>query len=87
MPEHSPRAETLRGAIRHDWMDGEIAAIHDLPLSDLVFQAQQVHRMHHPGEVQLSTLLSIKTGGCPEDCTCRPQSVRSPHPTPGGARC
>ena len=54
---------------RIDWTRAEIAALFDLPLLDLLWQAQQVHRRHHaPNEVQLSTLLSIKTGGCPEDC-------------------
>ena len=55
--------------IRTDWTRDEIAALFDLPFTDLVFRAAEVHRAHHaPGEVQLCTLLSIKTGGCPEDC-------------------
>lgn len=55
--------------IRNDWSREEIADLFDLPFDELVFQAATVHREHHtPGEVQLSTLLSIKTGGCPEDC-------------------
>ncbi|HVR07240.1 MAG TPA: biotin synthase, partial [Thermoanaerobaculia bacterium] len=63
-PHAGPRA-----GLRHDWSDGEIAAIHDLPLTELVFRAQLAHRRHHdPTRVQLCTLLSIKTGGCPEDC-------------------
>ncbi|MGE0179574.1 MAG: biotin synthase BioB [Sphingomonas sp.] len=54
---------------RTDWTRDEIAALFDLPLTDLLFEAQSVHRAHHAAnEVQLSTLLSIKTGGCPEDC-------------------
>lgn len=54
---------------RNDWTREEIAALFDLPFDELVFQAATVHRQHFtPGEVQLSTLLSIKTGGCPEDC-------------------
>jgi biotin synthase len=53
----------------------DIRAIHDLPLPDLLFRAQQFHREHHrPNEVQLCSLLSIKTGGCPEDCSYCPQS-------------
>ena len=52
-----------------NWTRPEIAALFDLPFTDLLFQAQSIHRAHHPqNEVQLSTLLSIKTGGCPEDC-------------------
>ena len=55
--------------MRTDWTRDEIADLFDLPFDDLMFQAQSVHRAHHtPGEVQLCTLLSIKTGGCPEDC-------------------
>lgn len=51
--------------VRTDWTREEIAALFDLPFTELVFQAQAVHRQHHaPNEVQLSTLLSIKTGGC-----------------------
>ena len=54
---------------RTDWTRDEIAALFDLPFTDLVFRAAEVHRAHHaPDEVQLCTLLSIKTGGCPEDC-------------------
>lgn len=54
---------------RTDWTRDEIADLFDLPFDDLMFQAQTVHRAHHAaGEVQLCTLLSIKTGGCPEDC-------------------
>ena len=53
----------------------DVRAIHDLPLPDLLFRAQQVHREHHrPNEVQLCSLLSVKTGGCPEDCSYCPQS-------------
>ena len=54
---------------RTDWTRAEIAALFDLPFNDLMFEAQSVHRANFPrNEVQLSTLLSIKTGGCPEDC-------------------
>ncbi len=62
--------------IRHDWSDEEIEAIHNLPIPDLLFQAQLEHRRYHdPQKVQLCTLLSIKTGGCPEDCAYCPQSA------------
>ena len=55
--------------IRTDWTREEIADLFALPFDDLMFEAQTTHRAHHtPGEVQLCTLLSIKTGGCPEDC-------------------
>lgn len=62
--------------IRTDWTRDEIGALFDLPFVDLIFKAQQTHRLHHaPNEVQLSTLLSIKTGGCPEDCGYCSQSA------------
>jgi biotin synthase len=62
--------------IRHDWTLTEVRAIHDLPLSDLLYRAQTAHRAHHAAsEVQLCSLLSIKTGGCPEDCGYCPQSA------------
>ncbi len=61
--------------MRHDWTRTEIRCIHDLPIPDLIYRAQSVHRSYHdPTQVQLCTLLSIKTGGCPEDCTYCPQS-------------
>ncbi|WHU03622.1 MULTISPECIES: biotin synthase BioB [unclassified Sphingomonas] len=61
---------------RNDWTRDEIAALFDLPFTELVFRAAEVHRANHaPNEVQLSTLLSIKTGGCPEDCGYCSQSV------------
>jgi biotin synthase len=63
--------------IRHDWLADEILAIHDTPLLDLVFRAAQVHRTHHDAsEVQVCKLISIKTGGCPEDCAYCSQSAR-----------
>jgi biotin synthase len=53
----------------------DLRAIHDLPIPELIFKAQEVHRQHHqPSEVQLCSLLSVKTGGCPEDCAYCPQS-------------
>src|SRR5262250_3605284 len=64
-------------AIRHDWSRDEIRALFALPFPELMFRAQCIHRMHFdPTEVQISTLLSIKTGGCPEDCAYCPQSAR-----------
>lgn len=63
--------------IRHDWQVPEIRAIHDAPLMELVHRAAQVHREHHdPAEVQVCRLISIKTGGCPEDCAYCSQSSR-----------
>lgn len=63
--------------MRYDWTADEIEALFELPFSDLMFRAQQTHRAHFDAnEVQLSTLLSIKTGGCPEDCKYCPQSTR-----------
>jgi biotin synthase len=63
-------------ALRHDWTDDEVLELFGLSFNDLVFQAQTVHRAHFdPNEVQISTLLSIKTGGCPEDCAYCPQSA------------
>jgi len=62
--------------IRHDWTTAQVEALYGLPLTELIFRAQTVHRRHHdPVEVQRCTLLSIKTGGCPEDCAYCPQSA------------
>jgi biotin synthase len=62
---------------RHDWSLSQAEALFDLPFSDLIYEAQTVHRAWHmPNTVQMSTLLSIKTGACPEDCAYCPQSVR-----------
>lgn len=62
---------------RHDWTRDEIIALYNKPLMDLLYQAASVHRVHHdPNVVQVSTLLSIKTGGCPEDCGYCPQAAR-----------
>ncbi len=64
--------------IRSDWTRDEIAALFDLPFTELLFQAASIHRENHPPEqVQLCTLLSIKTGGCPEDCGYCSQSVHA----------
>ncbi|MCD2316844.1 biotin synthase BioB [Sphingomonas sp. IC-11] len=63
---------------RNDWTREEITALFDLPFDELMWQAQNVHRAHHAaGEVQLCTLLSIKTGGCPEDCGYCSQSAHA----------
>ena len=63
--------------IRHDWTLPEVTAIHGLPLLDLVHRAQGVHREHFgDNKVQLCSLLSVKTGGCPEDCAYCPQAAR-----------
>jgi biotin synthase len=70
---------SLQNAVntRHDWSRAEIQALFDQPFNDLLFQAQATHRqVFDPNEVQVSTLLSIKTGACPEDCKYCSQSVR-----------
>jgi biotin synthase len=62
--------------IRHDWTVDEIVGVHNLPLLDLIAQANAVHRRYHDvNDVQKAALLSIKTGGCPEDCSYCPQSA------------
>jgi biotin synthase len=62
--------------VRHDWTREEVRALFALPFPELMFRAQSVHRRYFdPTEVQISTLLSIKTGGCPEDCAYCPQSA------------
>lgn len=72
----SKLAPDLSGRVRHDWTREEVRALFDLPFADLIFEAQRVHRLHfEPCEVQISTLLSIKTGGCPEDCAYCAQSA------------
>ncbi len=63
--------------LRHDWDGEEVLALFGAPFNDLLFRAQELHRRHfEANRVQLSTLLSIKTGGCPEDCAYCPQSAR-----------
>ena len=70
-------AGTARPDIRHDWSAAEVEGLLALPFNDLVFRAQLMHRRHFDANrVQMSTLLSIKTGGCPEDCAYCPQSAR-----------
>ncbi len=62
--------------LRYDWTVAEIEVLLTLPLPELIFRAQSVHRAHHPpDEIQGCALLSIKTGGCPEDCAYCPQSA------------
>ena len=66
---------TVAISTRHDWSLAEVRALFEQPFNDLLFQAQTVHRAHFdPNRVQVSTLLSIKTGACPEDCKYCPQS-------------
>src|SRR5579871_296305 len=72
----SPAATGPLGAVRHDWTRAEVRALFEMPFADLMFEAQRIHRLYFdPREVQISTLLSIKTGGCPEDCAYCAQSV------------
>ena len=73
----TPQPAIRLGDVRHDWTLEQIEALFALPFQDLLFEAQGVHREHHePNTVQMSTLLSIKTGACPEDCAYCPQSGR-----------
>lgn len=78
MPNHSATQRSLKieaGNLR--WPRSEVEALFDLPFNDLLFKAQLVHREHFdPNTIQLSSLLSIKTGACPEDCKYCPQSAR-----------
>lgn len=72
-----PTSIDRTAAIRHDWRRDELRDLYALPFNDLLFRAQSVHRAcFDPNEVQVSTLLSIKTGACPEDCAYCPQSTR-----------
>jgi biotin synthase len=74
---HVPAPVPEGVVLRHDWSVPEVRAIHDQPLLELVFQAQTVHRqLFRENQVQLCSLLSIKTGGCPEDCAYCPQAAR-----------
>lgn len=67
----------MAAAIRHDWQHDELQGLFDLPFPELLFRAATVHREHFdPSQVQVSTLLSVKTGGCPEDCAYCPQAQR-----------
>ncbi|MBV1900907.1 MAG: biotin synthase BioB, partial [Kordiimonadaceae bacterium] len=70
-------SDTLNSETRHDWDKREILDLFTLPFMDLVFEAQRVHRLYHdPNTVQLSQLISIKTGGCAEDCGYCSQSAK-----------
>jgi biotin synthase len=72
-----PPTRTANSSPPPRWRLDAIAALFELPFNDLLFRAQEVHRAHHaPNAVQLSTLVSIKTGGCPEDCGYCPQAAR-----------
>ncbi len=72
-----PDSVLSRDEIRHDWTVEEVEALFSQPFNDLLFQAQTLHRRYFdPNQVQVSTLLSIKTGACPEDCAYCPQSTR-----------
>ena len=73
----TPTKGAAQQNLRFDWQDSEIEALFSQPFAELMFAAQTVHRQHfNPNEVQVSTLLSIKTGKCSEDCAYCPQSVR-----------
>src|SRR5271170_3312189 len=62
--------------IRYNWTKKQIAEIYNTPLLELVYRAATIHRKYHnPSEVQISSLISIKTGGCPEDCAYCPQAA------------
>lgn len=76
-PASKNQAEDISGNMRHNWNYAEVESLYQQPFNDLIYQAQTIHRQHFdPNEVQVSTLLSIKTGKCPEDCTYCPQSIR-----------
>jgi len=76
MHEATQTIESSDDGLRHDWRMAEVLALFDLPFADLLHRAHGVHREHFdPNAVQLSTLLSLKTGGCPEDCGYCPQSA------------
>jgi biotin synthase len=70
------KSSSVSSGLRRDWTEAEASALYELPFNDLLFNAQTIHRAHFdPNRVQLSRLLSIKTGGCPEDCAYCSQSV------------
>ena len=73
---HAAQETTPKTSLRHDWKKEEVAAIYRTPLPELVYQAQTIHRQFHAADrVQKCQLISIKTGGCPEDCAYCPQSA------------
>ncbi len=75
-PAQPPDRPGDAAVIRHDWRRGEVLALLSLPFNELLYRAHSTHRrFHNPARVQVSTLLSIKTGACPEDCTYCPQSA------------
>jgi biotin synthase len=75
-PMNAPVSEFCDSAVRHDWTREEIGELFALPFADLIYRAQTVHRRYFSAnEVQMSMLLSIKTGGCPEDCGYCSQSM------------
>lgn len=77
MPVVSEARDLPGASVRHDWTRAEVEALFDLPFTELLHCAASVHRQHFdPAEVQVSTLLSVKTGGCPEDCAYCPQAQR-----------
>ena len=70
-------AQSTEIGLRTDWSQHEVTAMYEMPFNDLLYEAQRIHRQHFdPNSVQISTLLSIKTGACPEDCAYCPQSIR-----------
>ena len=76
--ENQSKAATELGALRTDWDITEVEALFDLPFADLIYQAQSLHRQNFdPNAIQISTLLSIKTGACPEDCSYCSQSAQN----------
>src|SRR6201996_960275 len=75
MPDERASPNLSPNDLRRDWSTAEIEALLQMPLIDLVYRAQGVHRRHQDNSFQLASLLSIKTGGCPEDCAYCPQSA------------
>ncbi len=76
-PSAARPAQDVPAASASTWLIDEVLSLFELPFNDLLYRAQQVHREHFdPAEVELATLLSIKTGGCPEDCSYCPQAAR-----------
>ena len=76
-PAETEYQNNSSGEVRTDWVLDEVRSLFDLPFNDLLFKAQNIHRVwFNPNKVQMSTLLSIKTGGCPEDCGYCSQSVK-----------
>lgn len=72
----SPKIESDLNECRNDWQVEEVLELFEMPFNDLIFQAANLHRQfHNPNQIQISTLLSIKTGGCPENCKYCPQSA------------